>query len=194
MSTQLFCQRLSTADFGKKDREWFPKWIRRYRSASQKSIGDDGELVVSKDHAIRFSRNLLRSGTPAWQRLQAVQAVIAYRLIVRDGKGASRDPRSGASVRHHVSESFLGNYFFEAVQRVGILKNASPHTLRHSFATHLLEQGYDVRTVQELLGHKDVPTTMIYLHVMNKPGLAVQSPIDALSVGGLDRVAHRRTT
>ena len=443
MSIQLFCQRLTTASLGKNDQEWFPKWIRRYRSASQKSIGDGGELAVSKDLVIRFCRDLLTSRTPAWQRLQAVRAVIAYRdlvlnssepclqevrqtlnrlaqqekmggavltelsardvvgfidekepailqetrreirlqgkkleteraylgwlnrfikfcnspqlekfsepeiraflsqlavernvaastqnqaksallflyqdvlgrelefldvtptskpeklpvvlsteeigllmpqfsgvkqlmfqlmygaglrhsecrrlrvkdicfdqghLVVRDGKGSkdrisvlpeasrtplrqqleraqaihesdlrnghgrvylphalhkkypnasqqfgwqwvffshkvSRDPRSGAYGRHHVSESFFRNYFSEIIQRVGIVKNASPHTLRHSFATHLLEQGSDVRTVQELLGHKDVRTTMIYLHVMNKPGLAVKSPVDVL--------------
>ena len=92
----------------------------------------------------------------------------------------AKDPRSGKFRRHHVSRSFFAEFFKQAVDRVGIVKNAVPHSLRHSFATHLLEDGADIRTVQELLGHKDVRTTMIYLHVMNKPGLAVRSPVDAL--------------
>ena len=92
----------------------------------------------------------------------------------------ARDPRTGAIRRHHVSDEHFGRAFKQAVRQAGIRKHAVPHSLRHSFATHLLEGGADVRTVQELLGHEDVTTTMIYLHVMNKPGLAVRSPIDSL--------------
>lgn len=93
----------------------------------------------------------------------------------------ARDPRTGERRRHHVSEDFFAGAFKTAKRRAGIVTNAVPHSLRHSFATHLLEDGADIRTVQELLGHKDVQTTMIYLHVMNKPGLAVKSPVDVLA-------------
>ncbi len=90
----------------------------------------------------------------------------------------SVDPRSGTKQRHHYPESQLQKQIKLAAQKTGILKQASCHTLRHSFATHLLENGYDIRTVQELLGHNDVTTTMIYTHVLNKGGLAVRSPLD----------------
>ncbi len=90
------------------------------------------------------------------------------------------DPRSGEIRRHHVHESVLQRAMKKAVDETGLSKPASCHTLRHSFATHLLEAGYDIRTVQELLGHKDVTTTMIYTHVLKRGGLAVKSPLDRL--------------
>ncbi|HXX85170.1 MAG TPA: tyrosine-type recombinase/integrase, partial [Casimicrobiaceae bacterium] len=90
----------------------------------------------------------------------------------------SRDPRSGLVRRHHLSDQAFQRAMRQAVRDAGIAKPATPHTLRHSFATHLLESGYDIRTVQELLGHTDVSTTMIYTHVLNRGGRAVVSPLD----------------
>ncbi len=93
--------------------------------------------------------------------------------------GYSIDPRSGERLRHHVQPSNVQKAVRRAAQRAGIGKPVTPHTFRHSFATHLLQNGYDIRTVQELLGHKDVKTTMIYTHVLQRGGLAVKSPLDS---------------
>jgi integron integrase len=90
----------------------------------------------------------------------------------------SKDPRTGIIRRHHLSESALQKVVSQAGRVVGLNKHISCHTFRHSFATQLLQQGYDIRTVQELLGHKDVKTTMIYTHVLNRGRLAVRSPLD----------------
>jgi len=90
----------------------------------------------------------------------------------------SRDPRSGVTRRHHLHESGLQRAIKQAARQAKITKRVSCHTFRHSFATHLLQNGYDIRTVQELLGHKDVKTTMIYTHVLNRGGRGVRSPLD----------------
>lgn len=92
----------------------------------------------------------------------------------------SCEPGTGEKLRHHVHPSNLQKAVRQAARRAGVDKPVSPHTFRHCFATHLLQNGYDIRTVQELLGHKDVRTTMIYTHVLNRGGLAVKSPLDEI--------------
>ena len=95
----------------------------------------------------------------------------------------SKNPQAddGILYRHHLHTSSVQKAVKQAAQRAGIAKHVTPHTFRHSFATHLLEAGYDIRTIQELLGHKDVKTTMIYTHVANRGVLGVRSPLDELA-------------
>jgi integrase len=91
-----------------------------------------------------------------------------------------RNSETGQEGRHHLDVSILQKAFKQAVGKAGITKKATCHTFRHSFATHLLEGGYDIRTIQELLGHKDVKTTMIYTHVLNRGPGGIRSPVDSI--------------
>ncbi|HNY71852.1 MAG TPA: integron integrase [Syntrophorhabdus sp.] len=143
--------------------------------------------VVLKEHLARVRTvydNDRASGVPGvymWPALarKYPKAALEWKWqYVFPAKSLSVDPRSAIVRRHHINENLVQKAVKEAAGRAGINKRVSCHTLRHSFATHLLEARYDIRTVQELLGHADVSTTMIYTHVLNRPGLSVMSPAD----------------
>ncbi len=143
------------------------------------------QLNIQIDKArIRLEENLLVKGFAGASMPEALgrkyknaSKELAWQYIF-PGRKPAIDPRSGALKQHCRHESFLQKAVKYAVRQSQIAKNASCHTFRHSFATHLLEDGYDIRTVQELMGHKDVRTTMIYTHVLSRNKFNVQSPLD----------------
>ena len=145
-----------------------PQMLEQIESARQRHVKDlaqgHGEVWLPDALAVKYPG---AARAPGWQ-------------YVFPAAGFSSDPLSGAVRRHHLDERRVQRVVKKAAEVAGIVKMVSPHTFRHSFATHLLESGYDIRTAQELLGHADVKTTMIYTHVLNRGGRGVVSPLDAV--------------
>ena len=139
--------------------------VARARSAHLQDLEEGfGEVWLPNALALKYPRAARASG---WQ-------------FVFPSPNRSVDPRSGVERRHHLSEQAVQRAVAGAARRAGLDKPCSPHVLRHSFATHMLQAGYDIRTVQELLGHADVKTTQVYTHVLNRGGRGVLSPFDRL--------------
>ena len=141
------------------------EYVARRRALHNKDLAEGfGEVWLPDALAVKYP-----SAAKAW----GWQWVFASHVM-------TADPRSGVIRRHHLNEASVQKAVAGAARRAGIDKPCSPHVLRHSFATHMLQSGYDIRTVQELLGHTDVATTMIYTHVMNRGGRGVRSPFDQM--------------
>ena len=154
--------------YSRRTEEAYVGWIRRYLQFHQ----GRHPLLLGKDEVTTYLSHLAVEGHVAASTDWVWQYVFPSATI-------SIDPRTGHRGRHHVHEDSVSRAITAAVRRSGIAKRATSHTFRHSFATHLLEDGYDIRALQELLGHASVETTMIYTHVLNKGGRGVTSPLNS---------------
>jgi integron integrase len=159
---------------GKKDRiTMLPKAIVRHLKEHLERVKIQHKEDLSQGYGSVYLPNALA------RKYRGAEKSWVWQYVFPSSK-ISVDPRSGIKRRHHVNQQYLHRAVKSAVRKSGISKAASCHTFRHSFATHLIEDGYDIRTVQELLGHKDVSTTMVYTHVLCRGGQGVRSPVDTI--------------
>ncbi len=184
---------LRTRHYSRRTEQTYCHWIKRFiLSATAKGEGPDHHVArITQGPASRPSEESQGSSRSGLGRRLGVCLDALDRknpnspkewrwqwIFPQDNRW--RNYKTGVEGRHHVHESIIQKAVSGAVRKAGLSKRATCHTFRHSFATHLIESGYDIRTIQELLGHKDVKTTMIYTHVLNRGGKGVKSPVDDL--------------